>query len=225
MSRYTKRKKAGSSRAVRYVFYLITIAIVAIVPVLAELYMNGHITATILDADASIAMSLFFPFVVFSYLLAKGQRLKDIVKGLGLSKDRISVRNILIGILLFAMVLLTGFLITAFSIVTGIPLPTNVSNVLGGMPLYFFVFTFLIAPIDEEVLFRGFLVPRVGVIASALLFAAPHLLTYASVSEFVVAFAFGLLAGYFFKRHKSLYSTVLAHMLVNLLSVATIAFI
>lgn len=202
-----------------------TIAIVAIGLALAGLYMRGYITATILDADSSIGLSLFFPFVVFSYLLAKGQRLRGIVKGLGLSKDKISIRNMLIGLLLFALIMLTSFLINAFSDVTGIPLPTNVAEMLSGMPLYFFVFTFLVAPIDEEILFRGFLVPRVGVIISSLLFSIPHLLTYASASEFIAAFVFGLLAGYFFKRYKSLYSTVLAHVLVNLLTIASIAFL
>ena len=78
------------------------------------------------------------------------------------------------------------------------------------------------APIDEEILFRGFLVPRVGIVVSALLFAVPHLLTYASLSEFAAAFIFGLLAGYFFRRYKSLYPTILAHALVNLFTILAI---
>ena len=188
--------------------------------VLGELYLHGLITQTAFTADASIELSLFFPFIVFSYLLAKKNKLKNIVNDLGLSRKSLTLKNILIGIFLFGLILLSEFLIGLFTTVTGIQLPTNVSAVLAGMPIYFLVFTFLIAPIDEEILFRGFLVPRLGIVESALLFALPHLLTYASWSEFVAAFVFGILAGYFFKKQKSLYITILAHLLVNFLTIA-----
>ncbi len=228
-------------------FYLITVFI-AIVGwfVLSELYSHGYITPNAFAADASIELSLFFPFIVFSYLLAKGEKLKNIVKDLGLSRKKLTAKNLLIGVLLFGLILLIEFLIGLFTTVTGIQLPTNVSTVLAGMPIYFLVFTFLIAPIDEEILFRGFLVPKltamadnlffaathresraisegIGITSSALLFALPHLLTYASWSEFAAAFAFGIIAGYFFNRYKSLYTTISAHMLVNFLTIASMS--
>ena len=222
MPQGSKRGKKGSRRAVRYAFYLVTIFIAVMGLVLPMLYAQGRITASVLSADSSIDLSLFFPLIVFSYLLSKGHKLQEIVKGLGLTRDRISLRAVLVGILLFGLIELTGILISLFSVATGIPLPTNVAYLLSGMPLYFLVFSFLIAPIDEEVLFRGFLVPRIGIVLSALLFAISHL-AYLSVSEFAAAFVFGLLAGYFFKRYKSLYSTMLAHALVNFLTIAAIA--
>ena len=226
VSSNTKSRGKGSSKAVRYAFYAITVFISVIGWfVLAELYAHGYITQNALNADSSIELSLFFPFIVFSYLLSRGIRLKKIIKDLGLSRNRITVKNILVGVLLFGLILLSEFLVGLFSTTTGIQLPTNVDKVLFGMPLYFLLFTFLIAPIDEEVLFRGFLVPRFGIIPSAMLFALPHLLTYASWSEFAAAFAFGLLAGYFFKRYKSLYTTIFAHSLVNFLTIAYIAFL
>ena len=220
----SKRKGKGSSKLVKYAFYLITVFI-AIIGwfVLGELYMHGYITQNAFAADASIELSLFFPFIVFSYLLAKGKKLKGIVNDLGLSRKSLNLKSILIGVLLFALILVAEFLIGLISTVTGIQLPTNVSAVLSGMPIYFLVFTFLIAPIDEEILFRGFLVPRLGIAESALLFALPHLLTYASWSEFIAAFVFGLLAGYFFRKNKSLYTTIFAHMLVNALTIASMA--
>ena len=242
-----KGGKEGKGKTARYFFYLVTIAIVAMVPALIGLYDHGFITLTALSANLDIDLSMFFSFIVFSYLLARGQRLGKIIKGLGLSKDRITTRNMLRGLLLFALILLTEFMIEGFSAATGIQLPTNVSEVLSGMPLYFLLFTFIVAPINEEILFRGFLVPKlsaiastvfsmilhrqyypvsqwIGIIASAMLFALPHLFTYASLSEFFAALVFGLLAGYFFKRYKSLYTTVLAHALVNLLTIAAISF-
>ena len=100
-----------------------------------------------------------------------------------------------------------------------ISLPTNVRQLLGGLPAYFFAFAVIVAPIDEEILFRGFLVPRIGIILSALIFGILHFLSYASISEFIAAFVFGLIAGYAFKRTRSLYSTIIPHMLVNLLGI------
>jgi hypothetical protein len=217
--RSTRGKSRRERPAVRYSIYLITLAIVLLDFFMIALYNRGLVSQTAVYADATIDLSLLFPFAVFSYLLMKGERLKTIIDGLGLSRNKLNYRSILLGLALFALIVLMEFLIGLFSQATGVQLPTNVAAVLNGMPIYFLVFTFVIAPIDEEILFRGFLVPRIGIIASALLFAVLHL-TYLSVSQFVAAFVFGLLAGYFLKRNKSLYSTVLAHALVNLLTIA-----
>jgi uncharacterized protein len=212
--RARKRKSAA-----RYLFYALTFAIIAAALVLMSLYSGGSVPTAVLDADFTICLSLLMPFAVFSYLLAKGQSLKAIIKNLGLSRNSINSKSLLAGLALFALIVVMELLISAFSQATGVQLPTNVAEVLDGMPIYFLLFTFIIAPIDEEILFRGFLVPRFGIIASALLFAVMHL-TYLSVSQFVAAFVFGLLAGYFFKKNNSLYTTILAHALVNFLTIA-----
>ncbi|MGC8730310.1 MAG: CPBP family intramembrane glutamic endopeptidase [Candidatus Micrarchaeia archaeon] len=90
------------------------------------------------------------------------------------------------------------------------------------MPVYFLIFSFIIAPFTEEILFRGFLVPRLGIILSAIIFAVPHFISYLSISEFVAAFLFGLAAGYAYKKTGSLYVSILAHMLVNFLAILSI---
>ena len=191
-------------------------------PLFLMLYQNGYISSWVLDANLSIALSLFLTSVVISYLLAKGKSLSGIVDGLGLSKDKISKKNIAIGVLLFVLILITEMIVSIFSAITGIDLPTNVGAVLFGMPIYFLLFTFLITPINEEIFFRGFLVPRFGIVMSALLFSVPHLISYSSISQFVAAFIFGLLAGYFFKRSKSLYPAIVAHALINVLAIIAV---
>lgn len=219
----TKSTKRRESKKIRYAFYLITILLIITIIVSALLYNSGLILQPLLNADSSMALSLLFTALVFSYLLYRGKSIKQIISGLGLSKDKLTVKFIAIGIILFFAIMLFNLALTIFSAVTNIPLPTNVQTLLAGTPLYFLIFTFLIAPINEEILFRGFLVPRTGIIISALIFAVPHL-SYISISEFAAAFVFGLLAGYVFKKTQSLYSSILAHILVNFLTIISLIY-
>jgi hypothetical protein len=174
-------------------------------------------------AYSSVAQSFIFPSIVFMYLLLRGRRLGWIIGNLRLSREALNMRNLLVGLGLFFVIVFMEIGVSVFSEVTGIPLPTNVMQVLGGLPIWFLVFSFLIDPINEEILFRGFLVPRIGIIASAVIFAAGHL-GYGSLSEVVAALVFGLLAGYALKRTNSLYTSVFAHMLVNFLTIITLIF-
>jgi membrane protease YdiL (CAAX protease family) len=212
-------RRKGEPASVRYVFYLVLAALVASIPVMTALYFSNTLLLTAFDAYSSMALSLVFPFVVFAYLLAKGRKLHAIAEELGISRRSLSAKNIMIGIGLLALVLLIGILLQAISQLTGIPLPTNVTALLSGAPISFLVFSFLIAPINEEILFRGFLVPRVGIMASAVLFAIPHLLSYSSISELIAAFAFGIAAGYVLKKTNSLYPSIVAHAIVNLIAI------
>jgi CAAX protease family protein len=188
------------------------------------LYNYGIISEPLLEAYSSITLSLALPSMVFSYLLFRGNTIGQIISQLGLSRDRFTLKMIAAGILVFFGVMLFSLAISVFSTATNIQLPTNVQTVLAGTPLYFLVFTFLVAPINEEIFFRGFLVPRIGIIASALLFAVLHF-TYASVSEFVAALFFGLLAGYVYKRTKSLYPSIVAHMIVNFITITSLIYL
>ena len=170
-------------------------------------------------ANSTIALSFFFPLIVFSYLLAKGNRLMPIIRSLGLSRDKITLHNIGLGIVVFMAILALEFGMSIFEQVTHVSLPTNVNIVFSGMPLYLYLFTFIVAPFDEETLFRGFLVPRIGIIGSSLIFAILHF-GYGSISELIAAFIFGLIAGYAFKKTRSLYVSILGHALVNFLTIA-----
>jgi uncharacterized protein len=220
----SSKKPKAERKSIRYASYFITLLLIGLLILTVVLYDTNTITGPILEADSSIALSLFFPSVVFSYLLIKGNTISGIVKMLGLSKDKLYLRAIAIGIGLFFAVVLLDLLLGLFSAATNIPLPTNVQTLLAGTPLYFLVFTFLIAPINEEILFRGFLVPRIGIVLSAIIFAVLHL-SYLSISEFLAAFFFALLAGYVFKRTKSLYPSIVAHMLVNAVTVISLIYV
>lgn len=211
-------KKDAKSCFALYLSYISTLLLVISLFLFGNLYNSGMITLISFEADSTIALSLLFPSIVFAYLLTKKHSMRDIISGLGLKTSSLRLRAVAIGIALFVSIFLLQAIFSVFQIVTHIPLPTNVSMALQGMPIYLLVFAAIIAPIDEEILFRGFLVPRIGIIPSALIFAAFHI-SYLSISEFIAAFIFGLLAGYAFKRTKSLYTTIIGHALVNIVTI------
>ena len=169
--------------------------------------------------DSTIASSLSFPISVFIYLLMRGMSPRQIVKDLGLGRRMFNRRALYNGIKLFFAILLLEIVVSLITVATGVQLPTNVQALLEGMPIYFLLFSIFIAPINEEIFFRGFLVPRAGIVLSSLIFAAFHI-GYGSVSEFAAAVAFGLLAGYVYKKNGSLYATIFAHMAVNALTIS-----
>ncbi|MCS7131273.1 MAG: CPBP family intramembrane metalloprotease [Hadesarchaea archaeon] len=80
-----------------------------------------------------------------------------------------------------------------------------------------FVNLALIAP-SEEILFRGLLVPRIGLIPSSIAFGLAHVIGYRAWGEVVVATSFGLLLGWLFLHTGSLFGPWLAHALANIIS-------
>ncbi len=173
----------------------------------------------------SVMFGLSMPLSVLVYLIAyRKMRLGAISKSLGLSWSKLTLGNIGVGLLLFVAVLLVEFTAGIISVAANKQINTNAAAALVGAPIWFYLFVAFIEPINEEVLFRGFLVGRLGIIISALFFAIGHV-GYNSTFEIdvIAAFIFGLLAGYVFKKRNSLYPSMMAHMLVNI--VAVLAFL
>ena len=76
------------------------------------------------------------------------------------------------------------------------------------------VFAVTLAPIGEELLFRGYLQKRVGIILSSLLFAGLHL-GYGSLTEVIAAFSYSIIAGLEFKKTRNIYACIFSHALFN----------
>ncbi|MDE1810862.1 MAG: CPBP family intramembrane metalloprotease [Candidatus Micrarchaeota archaeon] len=217
-----RRARRAPSGITRFASYIISLLLVAASLAICVLYIYKIVPFSFAEANLSITLSLFFPSIVFSYLLYRKKSLPEIIGQIGLSRKGFTFRNLAIGVSMFLAILVMGLAFGLFSQATGIPLPTNVALVLSGMPIYFLIFASLVAPFNEEILFRGFLVNRIGILLSALVFAFLHS-GYASVSELVAALVFGLLAGYVFKRTNSIYPCILAHILVNVMAVIAIS--
>ncbi len=83
------------------------------------------------------------------------------------------------------------------------------------------VYTCIIAPVTEELFYRGFLMKnlsrvsqRFGIMASAVLFGLAH----ENVTQFVLAFTVGVFMGYLTVKHNSLVPGIIAHIAVNTMS-------
>jgi membrane protease YdiL (CAAX protease family) len=87
-----------------------------------------------------------------------------------------------------------------------------------GNPLYSFIFTVLLAPFLEELIFRKQIIDRVGkygektaILFSAITFGLFHM----NLFQFFYAFGLGLLFAYVYTRTRMLRYPVIMHMIIN----------
>lgn len=83
------------------------------------------------------------------------------------------------------------------------------------------LYTCIVAPITEELLYRGFVMKnlsrvsqRFGIIASAVLFGLAH----ENIAQFLLAMPIGIFLGRIVIKHNSLIPSILVHMAVNTMS-------
>ena len=215
--------KKGSRRAfkLKHFFYIGTLALAIGVAVSLLIVSLNLSYASAANVDFSVCLSLLFSFAVLSYLLHKGKRPKAIIGELGLSRKAFTWRALGWAILLFLAFLAFAFVVGILSAATGAHVSSNVAQTVGWFPIWALVFVSVIAPLNEEIAFRGFLVPRIGIVLSAIIFALMHF-GYMSYLEIAGALWFGLVAGYVFKKTKSLYPSLIAHIAVNSFTLSTL---
>lgn len=186
-----------------------------------------------LEVASSLATELTFILTVLSYLIFVKKINKGFSKELGLSLNTLTSKNILLGIgifitlVFFTIILSLGLSYTTTSKITG-----NTSAIFQNSPapppIWFYFFVAVIAPIIEEITFRGLLVKRIGIIPSAIIFGILHSGYYSSIN--ITSFAllitaatvFGILAGYAYKKTNSIYPSIVAHILENSLAVLSL---
>ena len=95
---------------------------------------------------------------------------------------------------------------------------SKVDLVISQFGLYSLLYLTIVRATAEEIFFRGFLVKRIGVIASTILFAGLHI-GYGSVTEIIGALYLGFILAYVFSKNKSIIPNIFAHVFFNILSV------
>ncbi len=119
-----------------------------------------------------------------------------------------------------AIVMLFGMML----ILLGMP-PDNsgVFQKIAGLPFYMIGVAVFLAPLGEEVLFRGFAAKRFGVLASSAIFALAHF-AYGSYYEMAGTFLIGILLAVYLRRANNLAACIGAHMIYNFVTVFLLLF-
>ncbi len=155
-------------------------------------------------------------FSIAMFFLWKGD-LKGTLRGIGIPGD--AKTHLIYSAIGLSAILLALFMLGLVSLAAGFNDEQKVSEKVMDLPLLILAFAVLIAPITEELFFRAFLSPRIGILFSAILFGLAHF-TYGSVVEIVGVLFVGLLLGALYRMSRSLVPCVLVHMTYNFLSIA-----
>ena len=98
-----------------------------------------------------------------------------------------------------------------------------VLGAIRGVPIYILFLAVAVNPFTEEIFFRGFLVPRIGVLPAAAIFGLSHL-SYGSIAEVVSMFFIALLFGIVFEKRRSLLPVIVSHIIINSAAVYVMRF-
>jgi membrane protease YdiL (CAAX protease family) len=205
-------------------FILLFIAVAVVFSAVPSMLLS----VSLIDANEAnflsiAAISFAFPAAAVAYLLLVERDGKaDLMEKLGLSTKGFSIGNVFLGVFVFIIILSLEVLVSVISSALGIDINTNAATIFVGAPLWFYFFTAVISPINEEILFRGLCVPRLGIVLSAVIFGVLHY-SYNSTYgiEVIAAIIFGLVSGYVYKRTGSIYPSIMAHIFVNTLTVVS----
>ena len=161
---------------------------------------------------------LHMSFLSFSLYFLWDKR-AQLIQGCGSIQKRIGY-----GIMIFALMIFASVLANAAIRAAGIDDQEKVLDTISSLPLYLLIMAFTLGPISEELFFRAFLVPRVGVPVSTILFTITHV-AYGSTAELVGVFFLGFILAnaYFFLRDPL--PCIIAHALFNLFSVMLILWV
>ncbi len=169
------------------------------------------------EALMSFPISFLLLPLPFVLLYFEGKNFKQSLEYLGFSREK-PARQALDGLKLLALFLAAFFCLGAALQVLGLLDSYKVVEVVRAQPFLVLAAAVTLAPVAEEMFFRGYLQKKIGVVLSSVIFAAVHY-AYGSVAEVIAAFLMGLIAGWWVKKHGRLASAVIAHALWNAASI------
>ncbi len=162
--------------------------------------------------------ALFFLSLFFLY----EKNMSTTFKKLGIpGNTRYNLQYTIGGFALFMFVLIFMNLVI-YGFFTGLQEDgQRVSQLVLDFPISLLLFAVLVAPVSEELFFRGFLTSRFGPIISSILFSIAHI-TYGSIVQVVGVLVLGLILAHIYLRTRSIVSPILIHMLYNALAIFVI---
>lgn len=162
---------------------------------------------------------LFVAFPIFWYVYVEKKEFKKSINLLGIKKiENKHIFPTMYRSVFYAIIitLIVELVILSFRLV-GIDDSTKVVEIITKLPSYMLVFPLIVAPIYEEIMFRGFLNKKLGNIISSVLFAFAHI-SYQSTVQLIGAFIIGLILCEIFKRSDNIVEPMITHAFYNLIS-------
>jgi membrane protease YdiL (CAAX protease family) len=173
---------------------------------------------------ASLPLALLILCAPIWYEAGKRVGVKKALDKVGLHfKDGKLASEVLVGLVMgivcFALIQIEGLALTQ----VGLQDTAKVAQIISTQTPAALVVVVLLSPIGEEVLFRGFLQKRYGVVLTSVLFTILHY-GYGSVAELAAAFTVSLAFGWFVRQRKQhgIIPTIIAHMLLNALAICAV---
>ncbi len=220
-----KKSAAPDSKVQRAILFVALLAVVASGFTLVPLFLYDYSYLSYgqfnFASDAAVELAFLATALIYTRFIAlKARGRASGGGGLGLGRAGLTWRNVALGLVIFALMVALELIVSLVGQVSNTAISTGVDQAFTAAPVWFLAFSATVAPVCEEVMFRGVMVPRLGIIVSAMLFAALHAGYNSTFGvEVIAALAFGLVAGYAFRKTGSLYPSIIAHIMVNALTV------
>ena len=168
--------------------------------------------------QASIQLAIFS---IGGFLVWK-KDLKTTLNELGIPSN---IKTILVySVAGFAVLFLGMLIIGGLAKITGFGDQQKVADKIKGLPEYILLVAIFVAPICEELLFRGYLSRKIGPILSAIAFGLVHV-GYGSIVEIIGVTFIGIVFGYLYKRSGTILPGIIIHMMYNMMSILVIRFL
>ncbi|MBU0532077.1 CPBP family intramembrane metalloprotease [Candidatus Micrarchaeota archaeon] len=167
---------------------------------------------------AALHSALFFLALLFLW----EKDLQTTLKKLAFPGD--IQRNLILSGAGFILVIFVLLFLGVVATLTGFNDQEAVYEKVADLPVYILLFAIFLAPITEELFFRALLVPRIGIIFSAILFGLMHV-SYGSVIEIVGAGLIGVVLAIMFRISKSITPCIIIHVTYNLFSIIVMRFL
>ena len=174
------------------------------------------------DYRNAISMAIHLAFVSIAMFFLWKNSLHETADSIGFpGKAKSVVVYTCVGLIVIFIVL---FAFTFISSIFDFNDQDKVFEKVTSLPVYLLFFAIVLAPITEELFFRAFLTPRIGIIFSSLLFGILHA-SYGSVVEIGGAAIIGAVLAVVFTRSKSITPCILIHMIYNLISILVMVYV
>ncbi len=167
---------------------------------------------SVITAAAGLHLTLLF--IALHFLWKKD--LATTLKSLNFPGD--IVKNLIYSAIGLGAFFISMVLLGIVAYFLGINDQQNIFDLVQDLPFILLVFAVLAAPISEELFFRAFLVSRIGVIPSSIIFGIAHF-SYGSVIEILGTFVLGLILAVLYQKSRSITPVLITHMAYNLLAI------